>query len=245
MKRPVWRDPLPWAAVATIALVLGLPAAEPLFAAAFPQLDRPIYSRDPFWLLLASHVGLVAASSAVAAILGVAAGVAVTRPAGAQFRGTVETLASIGQAFPPVAVLAIAVPVLGFGALPALIALALYGLLPVLENTVSGLGRVPQAIREAAVSTGMSGAQILRDAELPIAAPVILAGIRTSVTINIGTAALASTVGAKSLGLPIIIGLNTENVAYVIQGALLVGALAITIDLAFGRLVEMAQRWKR
>jgi osmoprotectant transport system permease protein len=157
----------------------------------------------------------------------------------------VETLAGIGQAFPPVAVLAVAVPVLGFGALPALIALALYGLLPILENTVSGLGQVPQAIREAALSTGMSGVQILRNAELPAAAPVILAGVRTSVTINIGTAALASTVGAKSLGLPIIIGLNSENIAYVIQGALLVGALALTVDLAFSRLVEWSQRWKR
>jgi len=228
-----------------LVLVFGLPSSGPIFAVLFPQLDRPVYTRDPFWLLLVSHVELVTASSAIATIVGVAGGVLVTRPIGASFRGMVETLAGIGQAFPPVAVLAVAVPVLGFGALPALIALALYGLLPVLENTVSGLGQVPQAIREAAVSTGMSGAQILWNAELPAAAPVILAGVRTSVTINIGTAALASTVGAKSLGLPIIIGLNSENTAYVIQGALLVGALALTVDLAFGRLVDMAQRWKR
>ena len=245
MRRPSWRDPLPWVAAITAALVFGLPFAGPVFAAIFPQLDRPIYTRDPFWLLLLSHVELVAVSSIAATFVGVTGGVLVTRPIGAPFRGMVGTLASIGQAFPPVAVLAVAVPVLGFGALPALIALALYGLLPVLENTISGLAQVPSAVRDAATSTGMNSVQILLNAELPAAAPVILAGVRTSVTINMGTAALASTVGVKSLGLPIIIGLNSENTAYVIQGALLVGALALTVDLVFGRLVEMAQRWKR
>jgi osmoprotectant transport system permease protein len=174
----------------------------------------------------------------------VTAGLLVTRPMGAPFRGMIETLAAMGQTFPPVAVLAIAVPLLGFGTWPAMIALALYGLLPILENTVSGLGQVPAAVREAALSSGMSPLQSLRYAELPLAAPVILAGIRVSVTINIGTAALASTVGAKSLGLPLIIGLNSDNIAYVIQGALLIGALAITVDLALGRAVAFTRRWR-
>ncbi len=243
-RRHRWSDPLPWAAVVTLALVFGLPRLRPLFAAAFPELDRPVYVGDRFWVLLLDHLGLVAASSLAATVAAVGAGILVTRPIGASFRGIVETLAAMGQTFPPVAVLAIAVPLLGFGTWPAVIALALYGLLPILENTVSGLGQVPAAVREAALSSGMSPVQSLRYAELPLAAPVILAGIRVSVTINIGTAALASTVGAKSLGLPLIVGLNSDNIAYVIQGALLIGALAITVDLALGRAVALTQRWR-
>jgi len=189
-------------------------------------------------------MGLVAASSLAAILVALTAGILVTRGPGRQFRGVVETLATMGQTFPPVAVLAIAVPLLGFGAWPAVIALALYGLLPILENTVSGLAQVPAAVREAAASSGMTALQSLVHAELPLAAPVILAGIRVSVTINIGTAALASTVGAKSLGLPLIVGLNSDNVAYVIQGALLIGALAITVDLALGRTVAWTRRWR-
>ena len=83
---------------------------------------------------------------------------------------------------------------------------------------------------------GFSSWQVLARIELPLAAPLLLAGIRTSVVINIGTAAIASTVGTRTLGSPIIIGLSGFNTAYVIQGALLVGLLAITVDLAFDAL---------
>jgi len=157
----------------------------------------------------------------------------------------VTAIVTIGQTFPPVAVLAVAVPVIGFGALPALIALLLYGLLPILENTVAGLGAVPEAVRDAARGIGMSDAAMLRRVELPLAAPVIIAGVRTSVIINVGTAAIASTVGVRSLGLPIIIGLNAANVAYVLQGAVLIGLVAVALDLAFERLLQRVQRWQR
>ena len=90
----------------------------------------------------------------------------------------------------------------------------------------------------------MSAARILRRIEMPLAMPVIIAGIRTSVIINIGTAALASTVGAKSLGTPIIVGLTGFNTAYVIQGAIVVGLLAIVVDLGFGRLLRFVDRWR-
>ena len=90
----------------------------------------------------------------------------------------------------------------------------------------------------------MSPWQRLLSVELPLAAPVILAGVRTSVIINIGTAAIASTVGAKTLGLPIIVGLSGFNTAYVIQGAVLVGLLAVAVDLAFERLQRRLARWQ-
>ena len=90
----------------------------------------------------------------------------------------------------------------------------------------------------------MGAARILRRIELPLAMPVIIAGMRTSVIINIGTAALASTVGAKSLGTPIIVGLSGFNTAYIIQGAVVVGLLAIVVDLGFDRLLRFVDRWR-
>lgn len=165
-------------------------------------------------------------------------GIAVTRPWGAEFRPLVETIAAVGQTFPPVAVLAIAVPVIGFGLQPAIIALILYGVLPVLQATLAGLGAIDASVTEVAKGMGMSRGQRLRKVELPLAAPVILAGVRTSVIINIGTATIASTVGASTLGTPIIIGLSGFNTAYVIQGALLVALAAIIADRLFERLVQ-------
>ena len=234
-RRRGFADPLWWALAALVLLVFGMVRLKPLFAALFPALDRPVYEQDSFLALVLAHLGLVGVSSAVAVVLGVAAGVLVTRAAGREFRPLTETIVAMGQTFPPVAVLAVAAPLIGFGATPALIALALYGLLPVLQATIAGIESVPAAARDAAIGLGMNARQVLWRVELPLALPVIVAGARTSVIINIGTAAIASTVGAKTLGSPIIIGLSGFNTAYVIQGAVLVGLLAVVTDLVFER----------
>ena len=249
MKRPVpmartWADPLPWVAALLVGLTVGMPALAPLFAVLFPGLDRPVYLQDSFVSLAIAHLGLVVASSTVAAVLGVAAGVFVTRPAGADFRGLLQTLVTMGQTFPPVAVLAIAVPAIGFGFGPALIALTLYGLLPIVESTITGLDEVSGEARDAAAGLGMTGYQLLWQMELPLALPLILTGIRTSAVINVGTATIASTVGVRTLGLPIIVGLNGGNPAYVLQGAVLVALVAIVLDLMVERVEERSSRWR-
>ena len=242
--RSLLRDPLPWLLAALLLLVLGMPLLRPLFAAMFPALDRPLYEQDSFVALLGSHLAIVAASSALSAVVGVAAGLFVTRDAGREFRPLVETLVAIAQTIPPVAVLAIAVPLIGFGELPALIALALYGLLPIVRATIAGLESVPKSVIEEADGLGLGRVQRLARIELPLALPVLLAGVRSSVIINIGTAAVASTVGAKTLGSPIIVGLSGFNTAYVIQGALVVGLLAVVTDLAFERIGRRLGRWR-
>lgn len=226
------------------ALLAALPHSTPLFAWLFPELDRPLYVQQPFLDLVLAHLWLVTAASLLATVVGVAAGILVTRPGGREFRRLVETLSAMGQTFPPVAVLALAVPMIGFGFWPAFVALALYGLLPICENTIAGLEGVSPAAREAGLGIGMTRSQLLRKVELPLAAPVILAGIRISVTIGIGTAALASTVGAISLGSPMIVGLNGNNIGYILQGALLVGGLAIVIDLGFEAILTRLRRWR-
>ncbi|HBR4455215.1 TPA: ABC transporter permease [Klebsiella pneumoniae] len=236
------REPLWWLIALFIGLLAGLPYSAPLFSRLFPELPRPVYQQESFWALTLDHGWLVVASSLAATAIGLGAGVAVTRPAGSAFRPLVETIAAIGQTFPPVAVLAMAVPVLGFGWLPALIALALYGILPVLQGTLAGLGSIPPGVSGVAEGMGMTGWQRLYKVELPLAAPVILAGIRTSVIVNIGTATIASTVGASTLGTPIIIGLSGFNTAYIVQGALLGALAAIIVDRAFERLTRWISR---
>ena len=242
--RALGHDALLWTALAFVTLVLFMAELKPLFAALFPRLDRPLYEQDSFLDLVIAHVALVGASSIAAIVLGVAAGIFVTRPTGAEFRDIAETVATMGQTFPPVAVLALAVPVIGFGAAPALIALTAYGVLPILQNTIAGLSVVPEPVREAARGIGMTDGEILYRVELPLGAPVILAGIRTSAIINVGTATIASTVGAKTLGSPIIVGLNGANIAYVLQGAVLVALLGVVLDLAFERLGKRLRRWQ-
>jgi osmoprotectant transport system permease protein len=237
------REPLIWAFAGLLLLAAGLPLLEPVFGALFPGLQRPMYRQEAFLGLLVAHIALVAASSAVAVVLGMAAGWFVTRPVGAEFRSLVESVVAIGQTVPPVAVLAVAAPLVGFGAWPALIALAVYGLLPVLRGCIAGIESVPGPVLESARGLGLTAWQRFLRVELPLAAPVLLAGVRTSVVINIGTAAIASTVGAQTLGTPIIIGLAGFNTAYVLQGALLVGALAVVCDMALDRLGRRLQSW--
>ena len=237
-RAPRW--PLWWALALLAGLTLGMPALKPLFAFLFPELDRPMYEQDSFVALLGAHMALVAASSAVSIAVGVAIGLFVTRTAGREFRPLLQSVVAMGQTVPPLAVLAIAAPVLGFGEGPALLALALYGVLPIVHGTIAGIESVPADVREAAQGMGLTEHQVLAHVELPLAWPVILSGIRTSVIINIGTAAIASTVGVRTLGSPIIIGLAGFNTAYVIQGAVLVGLLAIAVDLAFEHLAPAA-----
>ena len=231
-------DSLLWAVLVLAGLVLWLPHSQPLFGALFPLLERPVYTQEPFALLLWAHCQLVALSSAAAVVVGTALGVAVTRPAGQPFKSLVDACVALGQVVPPVAVLALAVPLIGFGQGPALVALAVYGVLPVLQGTVQGLAGVPLGLQQAARGLGMTPWQCLRWVEVPLGLPVWLAGVRTSVVINIGTAAIASSVGAKTLGSPIIVGLSGFNTAYVLQGAVLVGLLAVVVDVAFERLAR-------
>jgi osmoprotectant transport system permease protein len=233
-----WRDKLLWAALLLAVLVMGLPHSEPLFAHLFPQLERPVYRQEPFTQLLWQHLLLVGVSGAASVLVGTLAGVWVTRPWGKAFRPVVEKLVSMGQTLPPVAVLALAVPAVGFGELPALMALALYGLLPVVQGTITGLETVPAPVLQAANGMGLTPWQRLAQVEGPLALPVWLSGVRTSVIINIGTAAIASTVGAKTLGSPIIVGLSGFNTAYVLQGAVVVGMLAVVVDMGFERLAQ-------
>jgi osmoprotectant transport system permease protein len=202
----------------------------------FPGEKQVLHPRGTLLELVAEHLWMVIVSSGLATIIGISIGVLVTRPMGRQYLPLVSSLSSLGQTFPPVAVLALAVPLLGFGFKPTVAALLLYGLLPILRNTIAGIENIPADVREAAYGMGMSSWQVLFRIELPLALKVIMSGIRISVVINIGTATVGATIGAGGLGSPIIAGLVAENPAFVLEGAIPAALLAFSADALLGNI---------
>lgn len=225
---------LPLAAL--LFLAFDTQTLTPLLAPLAPHNAPVIYARDTFIHLIGWHLLLVLLAIGAATLVGVVAAILVSRSFGADFLPLARALANLGQTLPPVAVLALAVPAVGFGTWPTLIALFLYGLLPIFENTLAGLTQVDPSVREAARGLGMSPLQVLFDVELPLALPIVVTGIRLSVIISIGTATIGSTVAAKGLGEVIIAGLLTDNLAFVLQGGLIVALLAMLLDALFQRL---------
>jgi len=204
--------------------------------------------------LIASHLLLAVAAMALALIVGLPLGLAAARKP--KLGAIVLGFAGLVQTIPGLALLALFYPLLlalsalvgghipALGFLPALLALALYALLPILRNLVAGLRGIDPALIQAADGLGMTAGQRLRLVEAPLAAPVAMAGIRTATVWTIGAATLATTVGYPSLGNPIFAGLQTENWALVLAGCVGAAALAIIVDLLLG-LVERGLKQRK
>ena len=227
------------ALVLLVAFLVRPQAFAPLLQPLTRNGAPAIYTQDSLLALTLSHLAIVAMASAAASFVAGGLGILVTRPVGAEFLPLSRAVANIGQAFPPVAVLALAVPVVGFGTVPTLLALFLYGLLPIFENTLTGLTGLAPEVIDAADGMGMTAMQKLLRVELLLALPVILGGIRLSVVIGIATATIGSTVAARTLGEVIIAGLLSDNLAFVVQGGLIVSVLAV---LVFDFMV-LLERW--
>lgn len=216
-------------ACAATVLVTNTQAMGAFLELLFPSEAPALYPLATPLQLYVQHLALAVLASLASATVGFVAGIL------AHFRkGSVKDLVfeagALVQTLPPVAVLAMLVPLLGFGNRPVFVALALYGLLPVLHGTVSGLESVPADVLDAAKGLGMGPASRLFGVELPLALPAIAAGFRTSMVINVGTAALGATMGAGGLGRPIMAGLVQFKTSYVVQGALAAAILALSLD---------------
>ncbi len=205
----------------------------------FPDEKTVLHPKASLLDFVIEHVLMVLVSSFLSILIGVWLGILVTRKRFFDFKDLVDNLSSIGQTFPPVAILALSVPFLNFGFKPTVFALFIYGLLPIIRNTIAGIDAVSMDILEASRGMGMSQNQILFKVQLPLAVKVILAGIRTSVIINIGTATIGATIGAGGLGTPIISGLTVENYAYILEGAIPAALMAMLFDLSLRKLEEL------
>ncbi len=183
------------------------------------------------------HLALVAMSLSAAIAVAVPLGVtAFRKPRLARW---ILGGAGILQTIPSLALFVFMIPLLGIGAPPAVMALFLYSLLPVVQNTYAGLADVPAPVRESAIALGLAPAARLRKVELPLATRSILAGIKTSAVINVGTATLAALIGAGGYGQPILTGIRLADTGLILEGAVPAAALALAVQAGFG-LVERA-----
>lgn len=186
---------------------------------------------------LGEHVMLTLLSTVAVLLIAVPLGIVATRPGRERVATVITGLGNAGQAIPSLGLLGILfflffeIPVLPpTGTLPAVVALTVYSLLPILRNTIVGIRGVDEAVLESGKGMGLSNRQVLRQLELPLAVPVILAGVRTALVLNVGTAALAFLLGGGGLGEMITRGFQLSRLSVLLTGAVLTGALALLID---------------
>lgn len=185
--------------------------------------------------LLTTHLQLVVVAVACAILVAVPAGVLATRRP--KLKGYILGLGNVAQSVPTIAIIFLVFPVLGIGFTTALVGLFTYALLPILTNTIAGIEDVDESTVEAARGMGMTDWEILREIQLPLALPVIFAGIRTASVITVGTAYLAFFIGGGGLGLWVVVGIKLFNMPQVLAGAIPGALLAIGMDSLFA-LVE-------
>ena len=181
-----------------------------------------------------AFVALVAGALAVAVAVAVPLGVLAERRR--RVGAVVLGAAGLVQTVPSLALLVVTLPLFGIGAPPALFALFVYAVLPILRATHAGLRSIPEELRASALALGLPGGARLRLVELPMASRAILAGVRTAAVICVGTATLAALVGAGGLGQPIFTGIRLDDFGLVLEGALPAAALALVVEGAFGLL---------
>lgn len=199
--------------------------------------DYMFSQSNTFLHLLKQHLQLVLVSSLLALVVAVPVGILITRKQFRRAEWIVSNTVNFGQTIPSLAVLALMISILGIGFNTAIFALFIYSLLPIYRNTVAGIDSIDENLIDAARGMGMKPHQILFRIELPNASYSILAGIRTAVVLNIGTAALAYVVGGGGLGVWIFTGIQLFDNGYLISGAIPVTILAILVDLLL-RLIE-------
>nr|WP_300003410.1 ABC transporter permease [Tissierella sp.] len=195
-------------------------------------------SRTLLRVYFMEHVWISILSSLIAVSIGLVLGLFVTTSYGEDFKQVLLKLVNLGQAFPSPALLALTVPILGYGLEGALIALVIYALMPIVYNVVIGIEEVPKDIVDAAKGMGMTEFEIYIKIKLPLALNVILGGIRTALVINISAATLVAAVGAGGLGVLVVNGVRTFDMVLILEGAIPVTLLAMIVELLLKSLEE-------
>ena len=205
--------------------------------------DYLVQNRADVLLRSLQHVGLVVISVSVAVAIGIPLGILITRKPG--LKGPVLAMANVVQTVPSLALFGflLAVPFIGLGARNAIIALVVYSLLPIIRNTYTGVTGVDPAVREAARGMGMTDWQLLRIVELPLAAPVVLAGVRVAAVVAVGIATIAAAIGAGGLGVFIFRGLSMVDNGVIMAGAIPAAVLALVVDGGL-HVVERRLDWR-
>lgn len=221
----------------TVPIIVVIVLAALLIWLSSIQLDS-IEERTLNWtyitLRVGEHLSLTVVASALVAVLAIPTGILLSRTRSRALRGIILGIANVGQATPAVGVVILLAIVWQTGYTTALVALVVYAFLPVLRNTMIGLQQVDANVRESARGMGMTPNQVLLRIELPLAQPVILAGLRTSLVFCVGVATIATFINAGGLGDMIVNGLKLQRFPVLIVGAVLVACIALLIDWIAG-----------
>lgn len=195
-----------------------------------------LYYWEDITYLSVEHVKLTLISGSLAILFAVPIGIVLSRPALRRYSEAFMQVFNIGSTVPTLAVLALSMTILGVGNTPAIFALVIATVLPIVRNTYTGLISVPGHLKEAATGIGLTPMQLLFKVELPNALFVIIAGIRTAFAINIGTVPLAFLIGGTGLGELIFTGIDLDELTMMLAGAIPTAALAVLFDIGFGAL---------
>jgi osmoprotectant transport system permease protein len=243
--RPPWRTAMRYLGMPAFLTVVLAGLYAYVQGADLDSVAERSITREVLTARVIEHLQLTGASTLIVLLLAIPAGIAATRPGTKRFAGAIVGLGNAGQALPSIGLLGLlyylfrttpGLPSTGF--VPVVVGLVAYSFLPILRNTMVGLQQVDQATLEAGRGMGMSNWLVLRRIELPLAIPVILAGIRTALVLNVGTATLAYVIGGGALGEIILTGYGLRRTEVLITGAVLVAVLALAIDYLAGIVEE-------
>ena len=227
------RSPTPFLVLGAIVVALVW-----LLVASGMWADVLRYRKD-FVYLTRQHLVLVGVSGGLAIVTGVGLGIVLSRPWMRRYAEPTIQVVNMATSIPTLGKLALMMSLLGIGALPAIVGLWVATLLPIVRNTYAGIRAVPEHLVDAANGMGMSPGAILRRVELPNALFVMFAGIRTAMAVNVGTAPIAFLIGGGGLGELIFTGIDLQEYAMMLAGAIPTALLAVAVDFAFGQ----AQYW--
>lgn len=200
---------------------------------------------DSIFTYTYEHIYMSAVSLLIGILISIPLAIWLTRSKSGLFRNIVFNIANLFQTIPTIAMLALMIPLLGIGMKPAITALFLYSLLPLLRNTYSGLQSIDQDITEAAKGMGLNSFQRLMKVELPLAMPYIMSGVRVTTVYIISWTTLAAIVGAGGLGTMVIAGIGFNNKFMIFTGTILAVLMALLADLLFERFEKIGKRKRR
>lgn len=234
-----------WVWVGIPLIMIGIAAAIVIYSVNNPtdSIVARMLTYERIFRVIREHMGLLLVSMIGATIVGVAGGIMLSRPGLYTIGRVVENIVNIGQTIPSLAILALFYTIMGLGFRVAVFALFLYSILPILRNTFAGIDGVEHNILEAARGMGMRPIRILTRIELPIAFPIIVAGLRTAIVINVGAATLATFIGGGGLGDLIVTGLSVHRDMIIVNGAVIAAITAILLDYLIGKVEERIVKW--
>lgn len=191
-----------------------------------------IFLNEGMYLMI-EHLQLVGIAVSAAIIIALPSGILLSRDIMQNYTGKIIAVFNVAQGLPSLAIIALFIPLLGIGFFPAVTALTIYALLPIVRNTIAGINDVEDEIIEAARGMGMTSFQVLYKIELPLALPIIIAGIQTAAVITVGTAVISNLIGAGGLGQLIFTGLVRFDTQKILLGSILSAIIAIIIERLF------------